>query len=445
MLYHWYEFGHTAVRPWRALARLNRLTLENPLNPFRDTHMARQAAAACEVFERITRRYGKPEFEISTTWIDGKPAEVTEDVVWRRPFCRLVTFRCDLPLAAGATRPNLLIVAPMSGHFAALLRGTVEALLPSFNVTITDWSDARDVPLLAGQFDLDDHIDYIIEMLEHFGGDVHVYAVCQPAVPVLAAVALLEAAGSPAVPRSMVLTGGPIDTRINPTMVNELAAQRGVSWFQNSVITTVPWPNSGCGRRVYPGFLQLSGFMTMNLDRHMQAHKDYFDHLVEGDGDSADRHRDFYDDYLAVMDLTEEFYLQTIDTVFVRHALPRGTMRHRGVAIEPSAIERTALMTIEGGNDDISGLGQCAAAHALCTGIPESNKEHFVCPDVGHYGLFNGSRYRAQIAPRLAQFVLSHDPREGKFQPVPEDSGRRSGSTSAILDPTSLAFTFRNK
>jgi poly(3-hydroxybutyrate) depolymerase len=296
----------------------------------------------------------------------------------------------------------------MSGHYATLLRGTVEAFLPNHDVYITDWRNAREVPLTEGRFDLDDYIDYVVSILHFLGGDTHIIGVCQPSVPVLAAVALMEADGDPYVPSSMLLMGGPIDTRVNPTGVNKLAEQRGVDWFRHHVITRVPFPHPGFMRDVYPGFLQLNGFVSMNLDRHIDAHKKLFLHLVSGDGDSAQKHKEFYDEYLAVMDLAAEFYLQTVDTVFVRHALPKGEMTHRGRPIDPSQIRRVALMTIEGEHDDISGVGQTEAAHQLCINIPADRKVHWLQPGVGHYGVFNGSRFRAEIAPRMADFILSN-------------------------------------
>src|SRR5690606_35000020 len=273
-------------------------------------------------------------------------------------------------------QPKMLVVAPMSGHYATLLRGTVETFLPTHEVYITDWADARMIPLSEGRFDLDDYIDYVISMLHVLGPDVHVLAVCQPAVPVIAAIARMEAQNDPFVPRSMTLMGGPIDTRRSPTAVNKLAEERGTEWFRRNCIFRVPFPNPGFMRSVYPGFLQLSGFMAMNLDRHISAHLEMFNHLVEGDGDSADKHRDFYDEYLAVMDLTAEFYLQTVDTLFVRHALPKGEMMHRDRPVDLSAIRRVALMTVEGEKDDISGVGQTQAAHDLCTNIPAEMRVH---------------------------------------------------------------------
>ncbi|HKD74733.1 MAG TPA: polyhydroxyalkanoate depolymerase, partial [Ktedonobacterales bacterium] len=351
----------------------------------------------------------KPEWGIDSTTVGGEKVSVTIKCVWERPFCRLLHFDRACVRAPRRPQPKLLIVAPMSGHYPTLLRGTVDTFLPNHDVYITEWVDARMVPLSDGRFDLDDYIDYIISILHLMGGDVHVIAVCQPSVPVLAAIALMEANGDPNVPHSMVLMGGPIDTRINPNEVNNLAERRGLNWFRNHVITKVPFPHPGVMRDVYPGFLQLHGFMSMNLDRHIEAHHNLFLHLVKGDGDSAQKHREFYDEYLAVMDLAAEFYLQTVETVFIRHALPKGEMTHRGRRVDPTAIRRVALMTVEGEKDDISSVGQTEAAHALCVNIPQEHKVHYVQPAVGHYGVFNGSRFRAEIAPRIADFALSHN------------------------------------
>jgi len=411
LLYQWYELGHAAVRPARAAADTYHALLTNPFNPLAHSQVGQHAAAACEVFERTTRRYDKPEFGISEIEIDGQTVAVTENVVWQKPFCRLVHFKRDAPKESVENDPAILLVAPMSGHFATLLRGTVETLLPNHEVYITDWTDARSVPMTEGAFDLDDYIEYIIEIMHHLKGDAHVVGVCQPSVPVLAAVSRLEADNDPDAPWSMTLIGGPIDTRINPTAVNKVAETRTLDWFRNTVITHVPWPLPGAGRSVYPGFTQLSGFMSMNLDRHARAHHAFFDHLVEGDGDSAEKHRAFYDEYLSVMDLTAEFYLQTIDTVFMRHDLPKGEMLHRGKPVDPSKIERVGLMTIEGEKDDITGVGQCSVAHDLCSALDKSSRHRYVVPGVGHYGLFNGSKFRTEIAPRIAQFVRNHDPR----------------------------------
>lgn len=410
MFYQLYELNHAMMAPWRTAADAMRLAFNNPMNPVSHTYFGRAAAAGLEVFERATRRYGKPEFGLPETVVDGQPVSVHEKVVWRAPFCNLIHFERSLPKGRTPDQ-KVLIVAPMSGHYATLLRGTVEALLPHADIHITDWIDARVVPLAEGTFDLDDYIDYVTQMLHFLGPDTHVIGVCQPAVPVLAAVALMEAAEDPLAPASMTLMGGPIDTRINPTAVNQLAKERPIEWFRDNVIMPVPWPQPGFMRMVYPGFLQLSGFMSMNLDRHLIAHKEFFAHLVKNDGDAADKHRDFYDEYLAVMDLTAEFYLQTVQVVFMQHALPKGEMMHRGRRVDPSAIRKVALLTVEGENDDISGVGQTKAAQTICTNIPEHMRQHYMQPDVGHYGVFNGSRFRREIAPRIVAFQREHSRR----------------------------------
>ena len=425
-MYWLYEMGQAALDPSRALADATRLFFKNPANPFAHTTYGKSVAAAAELFERSTRRYAQPEWRIDSTTVGGERVPVHINTVWERPFCRLLHFERAFTHVPRRPQPKLLIVAPMSGHYPTLLRGTVEAFLPNHDVYITEWRNARSVPVNAGRFDLDDYIDYIISILHMLAGDVHVIAVCQPSVPVLAAVALMEADKDPYVPHSMVLMGGPIDTRINSNSVNKLAENRGLEWFRTHVITKVPFPHPGFMRDVYPGFLQLSGFMTMNLDRHLEAHRELFTNLVKGDGDSAQKHREFYDEYLAVMDLSAEFYLQTVDTVFIRHALPKGEMTHRGRMIDPGMIERVALLTIEGEHDDISGVGQTEAAHALCSGIPAENKAHYLQPNVGHYGVFNGSRFRAEIAPRIADFALSHNGGRGSAaRPAKVAAGRR--------------------
>lgn len=409
-LYMWYEATHALLGPARALAGSTKLFYNNPVNPLSHSPFGRGVAAACEMFERTTRRYGKPEFGYGSVNVNGVQTEIVEDVLLSKPFCNLVNFR---KMSAGRplNQPKILMVAPMSGHYATLLRGTVETFLPTHDVYITDWVDARTVPLSTGRFDLDDYIDYVIDMIRLLGPDLHLMAVCQPSVPVIAAIARMEAEGDPATPLSMTLMGGPIDTRESPTKVNLLAQDRGTEWFKRHCIVKVPLPNPGFMRDVYPGFLQLSGFMAMNIDRHIEAHGEMFSHLVHGDGDSAEKHRDFYDEYLAVMDLTAEFYLQTVDTVFVRHALPNGEMMHRDQLVDLTAIKRCALMTVEGENDDISGVGQTRAAHKLCVNIPETRRVHWLQPKVGHYGVFNGSRFRAEVAPRIADFMANsaHD------------------------------------
>ena len=401
--YQFYELAHAALAPARVVSDATYALFRNPFNPLAATPFGRNLAAGAELFERMTRRYGKPVFGLATTDIDGVAHEVLEEVVWSRPFGNLLRF--VRPTLADAERqPTLLIVAPMSGHYATLLRGTVEAFLPTHNVYITDWADARMVPLAAGRFDLDDYIDYLRDMLQVLGPGVHTLGVCQPAVPLLAAVALMEAEGDAHAPASMTLMGGPIDTRKSPTAVNQLAEKRGVEWVRSNCLQTVPFPYPGFGRQVYPGYLQLSGFMAMNIDRHVNAHMDMFSHLVKGDGDSAEKHREFYDEYLAVMDLSAEYYMQTIETVFVRHQLPKGEMRHRGELVDPRAIRRCGLMTVEGEKDDISGVGQTFATHELCANLPEAKKRHYLQLGVGHYGVFNGSKFRSEIAPRIKAF-----------------------------------------
>lgn len=418
MLYMMYEMNHAAMAPLRMAAKYGHHFWTNSANPVADTELGRSYTASLEMFERLTRRYGKPEFCITATEVDGKTCAVQENVVWEKPFCRLLHFKRRFSTAPKDTRQHqkILIVAPMSGHYATLLRGTVESMLPHGDVYITDWVDARDVPTSKGSFDLDDYIDYVIEMIQHLGENVHVMAVCQPTVPVLAAISLMHQRKDKLLPASMILMGGPIDTRRNPTTVNELATERGTDWFKRHVIVRVPFPNAGFMRRVYPGFLQLSGFMTMNLDRHLDAHRELFRHLIEGDGDSAEKHEEFYDEYLSVMDLTAEFYLQTVDKVFVKQALPKGEFTYRDQLIAPAAITQTALMTVEGERDDISGIGQSEAAHELCTSLPEDMRDHHLQKKVGHYGVFNGSRFRAHIVPRLVAFMHKHNPKSSRAQ-----------------------------
>lgn len=435
-MYWYYEMSQAALNPARALADATRLFYRNPANPFAHTTFGKSIAAASEVFERATRRYSKPEWGITETTVGGEKVPVRIVPVWERSFCRLLHFERAFEHAPRRPQPRVLIVAPMSGHYATLLRGTVEAFLPNHDVFITDWEDARMVPVAAGPFDLDDYIDYVISMLHFLGGETHVIAVCQPAVPVLAAVALMEADDDPYAPNSMTLMGGPIDTTQHPTGVNKLAQERGTEWFRSHVVTKVPFPHPGVMRDVYPGFLQLHGFVSMNLERHIEAHKNLFTHLVKGDGDSAQKHREFYDEYLAVMDLAAEYYLQTVDTVFVKQALPKGEMMHRGRKVDPASISRTALLTVEGELDDISGVGQTAAAHRLCVNIPNERRAHYLQPSVGHYGVFNGSRFRAEIQPRIADFMLSNnrvlnESWKNGFSTPPEVAAVSEGETKA--------------
>jgi len=406
MLYHAYEFTHAAVGPLRAAARLSKETMLNPYNPFASSYGVRVTAAACDMFINATRRYAKPEFDIKTTTVDGVEVEITEEIVLDLPFCNLLRFkRGD---HAGMDQPKVLIIAPMSGHYATLLRGTVTAMLPDHDVYITDWGDARDVPQSQGEFDLDDYVDYLIDfcqLLAKSGERPAVMAVCQPGVPMMVAAALMAMDDDPSRPASITLMGSPIDTACNPKKPNDLATGNPLSWFENNVIVTVPWPNAGFLRKVYPGFLQLSGFMSMNMDKHVDAHKNQFKHLIEGDGDGVESHRRFYDEYMAVMDLTAEFYLQTIERVFQKRLLAMGEYMYRDRLVDMTAIKDIALLTIEGEKDDITGLGQTEAAHRLTPNLPNKKRMHFVQENVGHYGVFNGSRWRQSIQPKIGKFI----------------------------------------
>lgn len=397
------------LMPARLLAGATKLTYQNPFNPLSYMRGGRTLAASCELFERATRTYPKPAFNLAAA----------ERIVWERPFCRVIAF------GEVSNKPKMLLVAPMSGHYATLLRGTVAAFLNTHQVFITDWTDAKEVPLSAGRFDLDDYIDYCVAMFEALGPDLNVMAVCQPSVPVLAAIAQMEAGQNPLVPRSAILLGGPIDTRRSPTAVNKLPQEHSIDWFEQHCIQQVPWSHPGHGRSVYPGYLQLAGFISMNLDRHRIAHRDMFNHLVTGDGDSAAKHREFYDEYLAVMDLTAEYYLQTVETVFIDHALPKGEMRHRGVLVDLSAIRRCALMAIEGEKDDITGVGQTRAALDLTPNLPAAKKRYHLQLGAGHYGIFNGSRFRAEIAPKIAAFIEQN-------APTPQSEKRLTSDTVAV-------------
>lgn len=411
MHYYAYEMAHAVVSPMRFGMQALRHMLDWPLNPMAHTIMGKNIRAACDVFENVTRRYGKPEFAIKNVQIDGLTVPLREQIALVKPFGNLIHFQRDEAVCGPRNDPKVLLVAPMSGHYATLLRGTVQAMAREHEVYITDWADARDIPIAMGRFDFDDFVDYIIDFINFLGPNTHVIAVCQPAVPVLVATALMASRNAEVQPASLTLMGGPIDTRRNPTKVNELAATRSIDWFERNVVSTVPFPHAGFLRPVYPGFMQLTGFMTMNLERHMNAHVDLFNNLVKGDCDSVKQHQEFYEEYMAVMDLTAEFYLQTVKTVFQDHSLPDRTLYHRGELVDCSAIRRTALMTVEGERDDICGLGQTEAAHDLCTGVPAAEKVHYVQPGVGHYGVFNGTRWRTEIQPRIREFIRTIDHR----------------------------------
>lgn len=410
MLYHFYELTHAAVAPLRAVSNLSRVAMNNPANPWSYSYPVKAASAALEVFEGLTRQYGKPDWRIDSANVDGRTVAVSEETVERFSFCHLKHFVRDAAALSDSQRqaPKVLVVAPLSGHYATLLRGTVRTLVEDFDVYVTDWIDAREVPAALGAFTLSDYIDYVMKFITKLGPDVHVLAVCQPGPSVLAATALLAAQDSPHQPATVTIMGSPIDTRKSPTEPNQLAKSKPLSWFKNNVIMPVPFPHAGVMRPVYPGFLQLTGFMTMNLDRHLNAHKNLYQDLVAGDGDSVTAHRKFYDEYLAVMDLPAEYYLETIQVVFQEHQLAEGVMRFHDQLVDLKAIRKTALMTVEGENDDISGIGQTQAAHDLCVNIPDHKRLDYIQPGVGHYGVFNGSRWRSEIAPRIRDFIRSN-------------------------------------
>jgi poly(3-hydroxybutyrate) depolymerase len=405
MLYDAYEMQRSLLAGASTWANIGAGWMQNPVNPFAYSSMGPIVSSALDVFAHASASRGKPEFGLETVMVEGKTVPVVEEIVLRKPFGQLKHFRRE-GIEGG---PKLLIVAPMSGHYATLLRGTVERMLPRHDVYITDWRDAKLVPTDAGRFDLDDYVDYIIAFLNHIGPGAHMLAVCQPSVPCLAAAAVMSQDKHPARPRTLTMMGGPIDTREAPTAVNSLATQRPYSWFQRNVIATVPYSYPGSGRAVYPGFLQLAGFMTMNLGNHLTSHWEMFKHLVEGDGESADATKGFYEEYRAVCDMTAEFYLQTIDVVFQRHLLPKGEMMHRGRRVDPGAIEDVALLAVEGERDDISGIGQTRAALKIATGLPEAKKKYLLAKGVGHYGIFNGSKWRERIAPTVEKWIAEHD------------------------------------
>ena len=405
MLYHAYELQRSWLSSASTWASIGAEMLSNPALPFGYTGMGPMTASALQVFAHATATYGKPAWNIETVEADGEDHPVVEATVVNKPFGDLKRFRrADLPEDA----PRLLIVAPMSGHYATLLRGTVERMLQNYTVFVTDWADARTVPLHEGEFDLDDYIDYVIEFLEHIGPGANVMAVCQPSVPVFAATAIMNRDRHECAPATLTMMGGPIDTRCSPTSVNDLAMKRPIEWFQHNVIATVPIQYRGAGRRVYPGFMQLAGFMSMNLGSHLQSHYEMFKHLTEGDEESAQATKDFYDEYRSVCDMTAEFYLQTVVEVFQTHSIPNGTFMHRGKQVDLGDITDTALLAIEGERDDISGLGQTRAALELTPNLDASKKRYYMAEGAGHYGIFNGSKWRGKIAPVVEEFIAAH-------------------------------------
>jgi poly(3-hydroxybutyrate) depolymerase len=405
MLYSAYEIHRNLMASASAVATASIELLQNPANPFAYFGGGPLLASALDVFAHAAAPRGKPEFGLASTVIEGETVPVVEHIEAVKTFGQLRHFVRE----GREGGPKLLMVAPMSGHFATLLRGTVARLLPGHDIWITDWADARDVPLAHGDFDLDDYVDYLISWLEHIGPGTHMLAVCQPSVPCYAAACLMSAADHPCRPRSLTMMGGPIDTRQGPTAVNALAQERPLSWFQQNVVATVPFSYPGAGRKVYPGFMQLAGFMTMNLGNHLMSHWQMFKHLVQGDDDSADATKKFYEEYRSVCDMTAEFYLQTIQEVFKKHSLPQGEFLHRGARVDPASIRDIALLAVEGENDDISGIGQTKAALDIATGLADEFKHYHLAADVGHYGIFNGSKWRGRIAPVVEDWIRRHD------------------------------------
>lgn len=404
MLYDLHELQRSFLTPLAAFTDTSSQLFSHPYSPLAYTPMSRQIAATYELAYRLGKDYEKPAWDLASTLVDGVEVTVTEHAALQKPFCNLVHFQRAIPKTRHAD-PTVLLVAPLSGHHATLLRDTVRALLPQHDVYVTDWIDARMVPTSAGLFGLNDYVKYVQEFIRLLGPDLHVISVCQPTVPVLAAISLMASNKEPCLPRSMTMMGGPIDTRESPTQVNRLATTKPYSWFENNLIHRVPPRYPGSGRQVYPGFLQHTGFVAMNPDRHLRSHYDFYLDLLKGDESDAEAHRRFYDEYNAVLDMTAEFYLDTIQVVFQKHRLPSGTWEIDGQKVDPSAISGVALLTVEGELDDISGQGQTRAAHKLCSSIPESRKQHYTAPQCGHYGIFSGRRWRKTICPKIAQFI----------------------------------------
>ncbi len=403
MLYQFYDWQRAAFEPWLAFAQVANELYGHPDSPLSYLPGSRNVAAAFDLMTRLTQRYERPDFGITSVRSGEREYVVREECVVEMPFCRLLHFAKE----GAPAQPRVVVFAPLSGHFSTLLRDTVRTLLADHDVWITDWKDAKEIPIAVGPFHFDDYVAYVREFLREVGPGAHAISVCQPTVPVLAGVSLMAAEGE-ALPRSLTMMGGPIDTRRSPTAVNTFAKHRPLSWFEAKVIQRVPMRYPGFMRRVYPGFLQFAGFVAMNPDRHMESHVQYYHHLVEGDGESADAHRRFYDEYNAVMDLPAEYYLETVERVFQQHLLPEGRLMVAGKRVRPEAIKGVALFTIEGELDDISGNGQTEAAQGLTRGIPARDKRHFEAKGVGHYGIFSGRKYRELIYPRIKEFIALH-------------------------------------
>jgi poly(3-hydroxybutyrate) depolymerase len=428
MLYQLYETQRALLSPFAEFASASAKLYNHPLSPFAQLPMSQRVSAGFDLLHRLAKEYEKPEFAITSATVGGVDVAVQEQVAVNKPFCRLLRFKrfTDNPVALARmkTQPTVLVVAPLSGHHSTLLRDTVKSLLHDHKVYITDWTDARMVPFDVGPFHLDDYIAYVREFIHHIGPEVHVISVCQPTVPVLAAVSLMASAGE-FTPRTLTMMGGPIDARRSPTAVNNLAMNKSHGWFEHNVIYRVPPNFPGAGRRVYPGFLQHSGFVAMNPDRHLTSHYDYFLDLVRGDGDSADAHRQFYDEYNAVLDMPAEYYLDTIKTVFQDFALVNGTWEVDGHLVRPMDITHSALLTIEGELDDISGAGQTRAAHDLCSGVPAEHRSHYDAKGAGHYGIFSGRRWREMVYPEVRRFIARYD-----TQPLTTPPAARARATS---------------
>lgn len=410
MLYHLHEMQRSLLTPLMQWADASSKLFANPVSPLAHSPFSQRIAAGYELMYRLGKDYEKPKFEIDSTQVDGATVGIIEEIVVTKPFCRLIHFRKDLDgkAASGLKHPKVLLVAPLSGHHSTLLRDTVRGLLTEHDVYITDWTDARMVPLAEGAFHLDDYIFYVQDFIRLLAPDLHVISVCQPTVPVLAAISLMASAKDTKMPKTMTMMGGPIDPRESPTKVNNLATEKKFSWFENTVIYSVPSNFPGAGRKVYPGFLQHAGFIAMNAGRHAQSHREFYQHLVTGDGDPAEGHRQFYNEYNAVLDMPAEYYLETIKTVFQEFSLPKGTWEVGGQMVRPQDITNVALFTVEGELDDISGAGQTQAAHKLCSGIPSNMQQDFVAPQCGHFGIFSGRRWRELVCPKIGAFIKKH-------------------------------------
>src|SRR5215470_13443365 len=405
MLYQAYQAHCDMMGPLRAMASGAISAIGMPLVGLSNTPVLRNLTAVYELISRAGLTHERPPFGIDTVMVGNRPVMVTEEATFATPFGTLLHFRKDIDMA----QPRVLLVAPLSGHFSTLLRNTVATMLPEHDVYITDWHNVRDVPAASGSFGFDDYVDQVIRFLEAIGPSVHVIAVCQPCVAVLIAVAVMAAAGNPAQPRSMTLMAGPIDTRVNPTKVNGLAQSKSIGWFERNLIASVPKRYPGARRSVYPGFVQLAAFMSMNMSRHLKAHRELYQHLINGETEQAKATKDFYDEYFAVLDLTAEFFLETVRLVFQEHALARGTLTWRGNKVEPRAIRRTMLLTVEGERDDICAVGQTVAAQELCTGLRPYLKRHHLQLGVGHYGIFSGKRWELQVYPLVKNVILASD------------------------------------